>query len=85
MTQVTHANDELFSQLKVTEPEYVKFKSKDGTTVAGYLYKPIDYVTGKKYPTLLRPHGGPVWAYYAEFDHLPQLMAESVLRYACFV
>ena len=48
--------------------EYVHFKSKDGTTVAGYLYKPPDYQPGVKYPTILKPHGGPVWAYYAEFQ-----------------
>jgi len=77
LTQITHTNDALMSQLKLTHAEYVHFKSKDGTTVSGYLYKPLDYVSGKKYPTILRPHGGPVWAYYAEFDHLPQLLAAS--------
>jgi len=77
LTQITHTNDALMSQLKLSHGEYVHFKSKDGTTVSGYLYKPIDYVAGKKYPTILRPHGGPVWAYYAEFDHLPQLYAAN--------
>jgi dipeptidyl aminopeptidase/acylaminoacyl peptidase len=77
LTQITHTNDALMSQLKLTHGEYVHFKSKDGTIVAGYLYKPLDYVPGKKYPTILRPHGGPVWAYYAEFDHLPQLFAAN--------
>jgi len=77
LTQITHTNDALLSQLKLSHGEYVHFKSKDGTTVAGYLYKPLDYVPGKKYPTLLKPHGGPVWAYYAEFDHLAQLYAAN--------
>ncbi len=77
LTQVTHVNDALMRQLKLSHGEYVHFKSKDGTTVAGYLYKPVDYTPGKKYPTILRPHGGPVWAYYAEFDHLPQLYAAN--------
>lgn len=77
LDRLTHTNDGLFSQLKLSQPEYVKFKSKDGTTVAGYLYKPIDYVAGKKYPTLLRPHGGPVWAYYAEFAQFAQLFAAN--------
>jgi dipeptidyl aminopeptidase/acylaminoacyl peptidase len=77
LTQITHTNDALMSQFKLSHGEYVHFKSKDGTTVSGYLYKPVDYVAGKKYPTILRPHGGPVWAYYAEFDHLPQLYAAS--------
>jgi dipeptidyl aminopeptidase/acylaminoacyl peptidase len=77
LTQITHSNDALMSQLKLSHGEYVHFKSKDGTLISGYLYKPIDYVPGKKYPTILRPHGGPVWAYYAEFDHLPQLYAAN--------
>jgi dipeptidyl aminopeptidase/acylaminoacyl peptidase len=77
LTQITNTNDTLISQLKLSHSEYVHFKSKDGTTVSGYLYKPVDYVQGKKYPTILRLHGGPVWAYYAEFDHLPQLLAAN--------
>src|SRR6266699_3428551 len=48
---------------------------KDGTTVAGYLYKPLDYTPGKKVPTLLNPHGGPVGQYAAAFYHLAQLYA----------
>jgi dipeptidyl aminopeptidase/acylaminoacyl peptidase len=75
--RVTHTNDALMSQLKLSQGEYVSFKSKDGTIVHGYMYKPLDYVPGKKYPTLLRPHGGPVWAYYAEFSHLAQLFAAN--------
>ncbi len=77
LTQITHTNDAFLGQLKFTHGEYVHFKSKDGTIVSGYLYKPVDYVPGKKYPAILRPHGGPVWAYYAEFDHLPQLLAAN--------
>jgi dipeptidyl aminopeptidase/acylaminoacyl peptidase len=77
LTRITHSNDELLAKLKLVQGEYVKFKSKDGTTVSGYMYKPLDYVAGEKYPTLLRPHGGPVWAYYAEFEHLAQLLAAN--------
>jgi dipeptidyl aminopeptidase/acylaminoacyl peptidase len=77
LTQITHSNDALMSQLRLSHGEYVHFKCKDGTTVSGYLYKPLGYVPGTKYPTILRPHGGPVWAYYAEFDHLPQLYAAN--------
>lgn len=77
VTQITHTNDALLSQLKLSHGEYVHFKSKDGATVSGYLYKPLDYLPGKRYPTILRPHGGPVWAYYAEFAHLPQLLAAN--------
>jgi dipeptidyl aminopeptidase/acylaminoacyl peptidase len=75
--QITHTNDTLISQLKLSPGEYVHFKSQDGTTVSGYLYKPLDYTPGKKVPTLLRPHGGPVWAWYAEFQPDIQLFAAN--------
>jgi dipeptidyl aminopeptidase/acylaminoacyl peptidase len=77
LTRLTKTNDALISQLRLSQPEYVHFKSKDGTSVAGYLYKPVDYAAGKKVPTLLRPHGGPVGQYTASFDHLAQLFAAN--------
>jgi dipeptidyl aminopeptidase/acylaminoacyl peptidase len=77
LTRLTKANDAFLAQLRLVKPEYVQFKSKDGTTVHGYVYKPLDCTPGKKYPTILRPHGGPVWAYYAEFTHLAQLLAAN--------
>ena len=76
-TRVTHVNDAWVSSLKWSTGEYVAFKSKDGTTAHGFMYKPIDYVVGKKYPTVVRPHGGPVWAYYSEYQDLAQLLAAN--------
>ena len=77
LTRITHVNDAFMAKIRIVTPEYVKFTSKDGTTVAGYLYKPLDYVAGKKYPTLLIPHGGPVGAYYGDFNHFWQLLAAN--------
>jgi dipeptidyl aminopeptidase/acylaminoacyl peptidase len=76
-TRITHVNDAFLAKIKMVTPEYVKFKSKDGTMVAGYLYKPLDYVAGKKYPAILHPHGGPVGAYYGDFNHFSQLFAAN--------
>jgi len=76
-TRLTQTNDALISQLRQAKVEYVHFKSKDGTSVAGYLYKPANFDAAKKYPTLLRPHGGPVSEYTASFDHLAQLFAAN--------
>ena len=77
LTRLTKTNDTLISQLRLAKVEYVHFKSKDGTSVAGYLYKPVDFDAAKKFPTLLRPHGGPVGQYSASFDHLAQLFAAN--------
>jgi dipeptidyl aminopeptidase/acylaminoacyl peptidase len=77
LQKLTTTNDALMAELRLPDVEYVHFKSKDGTTVAGYLYKPPDYQPGRRYPTILKPHGGPVWAYYAEFNFDPQLFAAN--------
>ena len=77
LRKLTTTNDALLAELRLPDVEYVHFKSKDGTTVAGYLYKPPDYQPGVRYPTILKPHGGPVWAYYAEFNFDPQLFAAN--------
>jgi dipeptidyl aminopeptidase/acylaminoacyl peptidase len=76
-TRLTKTNDALFAQLRLAQAHYVHFKSKDGTAVAGYLYKPLDYAPGKKVPALLNPHGGPVGQYSASFYHLAQLYAAN--------
>src|SRR6266478_344417 len=77
LTRLTKTNDALFAQLHLAQADYVHFKSKDGTSIAGYLYKPVDYTPGKKVPTLLNPHGGPVGQYSASFYHLAQLYAAN--------
>jgi len=41
--------------------EYVTFKAKNGTTVSGYMYKPLGYTAGKSIGKSA-PHGGR-WAY----------------------
>jgi dipeptidyl aminopeptidase/acylaminoacyl peptidase len=77
LRRLTTTNDALMSQIRLPSVEYVHFKSKDGTLVAGYLYKPPDYKPGVRYPAILQPHGGPVGAYYAEFYFQPQLYAAN--------
>jgi dipeptidyl aminopeptidase/acylaminoacyl peptidase len=77
LKKITTTNDAVLAELRLPEVEYVHFKSNDGTTIAGYWYKPVGYQAGTKYPTILRPHGGPVWAYYAEFMFDAQLFAAN--------
>jgi dipeptidyl aminopeptidase/acylaminoacyl peptidase len=56
---LTHQNDALMAELKLGATEDFSCKAKDGTEVHGLLVKPPDYEPGRKYPTLLRIHGGP--------------------------
>ena len=77
LQRLTHVNDAWLAQFKIAQAEYVSFQSKDGTLVHGYLYRPVDYVPGKKYPAIIKPHGGPVEEYEAEFEDLVQLFAAN--------
>lgn len=59
LRKLTSHNDALMSGIQLGATEDVSFKSKDGTEVHGLLTKPPAYESGKKYPMLLRIHGGP--------------------------
>lgn len=56
---LTHHNDKLFSELQLGAVEEFTCEAKDGNEVHGLIVKPPHYQPGKKYPTLLRIHGGP--------------------------
>jgi dipeptidyl aminopeptidase/acylaminoacyl peptidase len=73
--QLTHFNDELFSKLKLTEPEEIWYQSFDGKRIQTWVQKPPDFSPNKKYPLILNIHGGPHAAYGYIFDHEFQWMA----------
>jgi dipeptidyl aminopeptidase/acylaminoacyl peptidase len=73
--QVTRVNDELFSELTVTEPEEITYASFDGKRIQAWVQKPPDFDPSKKYPLILNIHGGPHAAYGYTFDHEFQWMA----------
>jgi dipeptidyl aminopeptidase/acylaminoacyl peptidase len=52
---------------RLVPSETIRYRSKDGTELEGLLVKPLDYVPGKRYPTILRLHGGPVYQFSHEF------------------
>jgi dipeptidyl aminopeptidase/acylaminoacyl peptidase len=59
LRKLTHQNDALLADLQLGTTEDFTSKSKDGTVVNGLLVKPASYEPGKRYPMLLRIHGGP--------------------------
>ena len=72
---LSRQNDGWLSRVKLGSVEPISFKSRDGTAVNGFAVKPPDFVSGKRYPTILRIHGGPVSQYQAEFDFQLQTLA----------
>ncbi len=74
-TRITDANKVLWSQLNLTAPEEINYKSFDGLPIQGWIQKPPDFDPKKKYPLILNIHGGPHTAYGWVFDHEFQWMA----------
>ncbi|MFD1467062.1 S9 family peptidase [Hymenobacter caeli] len=68
-------NDAWLKGVTLGAVEPIQAKSKDGTLVSGFTIKPVGYQAGRKYPAILRIHGGPVaqfgygfsfeWQYFA--------------------
>jgi dipeptidyl aminopeptidase/acylaminoacyl peptidase len=59
LRKLTTHNDALISELQLGATEDVNFKSKDGAEIHGIITKPPAFESGRKYPLLLRIHGGP--------------------------
>ncbi len=73
--RLSHQNDSLLAGLRLGAMDGISFKSRDGTTINGFLLKPPNYQAGKRYPTILRNHGGPVSQHEYELDVMWQLFA----------
>jgi dipeptidyl aminopeptidase/acylaminoacyl peptidase len=61
------SHNDWLAQKKLARYEEISFKSGDGTAIDGFVVKPLDYVPGRRYPTILRIHGGPVYQFSHEF------------------
>ena len=73
--RLTSFNDELFSQLTMSEPEEIWYDSFDGRKIQGWILKPPGFDASKKYPMIVQIHGGPHAAYGNTFTHEFQWMA----------
>ncbi len=77
LRQLTSTNKDFLAQIQLAEVKNVQFKSKDGTEVEGFFYKPPGFDNKFRYPTLLRIHGGPVSQYDFRFNFDAQLFAAN--------
>jgi dipeptidyl aminopeptidase/acylaminoacyl peptidase len=75
--QLTHHNDEWLASVRVAPVEEITAKSKDGTSISGFMVKPPDFIAGRRYPTVLQIHGGPVSQYANSFMPLWQILASQ--------
>jgi dipeptidyl aminopeptidase/acylaminoacyl peptidase len=77
LRQLTRQNAALLAQVQLASVEPTVAKSRDGTLISGFVVKPLDYLVGRRYPTVLRIHGGPVWQFSYSFSFDWQLLAAS--------
>jgi len=75
--QITWVNTELLNQLELGKTEEVHFKAPDGWDIEGFVTLPPNYKKGRRYPTILRIHGGPVGQYGQGFSTGSQLYAAN--------
>jgi dipeptidyl aminopeptidase/acylaminoacyl peptidase len=55
----------------------VEFESPDGTLVEAFVTKPPGFVQGRKYPTMLHIHGGPVGQFSYGYDFSNEFLAAN--------
>ncbi len=77
LSQLTRTNEALLTELNLAAVKNVQFASKDGTEIEGFIFTPPDYRAGRRYPTILRIHGGPVSQYDFSFNADAQLLAAN--------
>ncbi len=77
LDRLTRINDEFLGSIALGAKETVSFKSADGTVVQAFVTKPPGFVAGRKYPTILHIHGGPVGQFGWGFDFKSQYFAAN--------
>ena len=71
---VTHFN-ETWKQIPLVKPEFLRYKSFDGTQIEAALLKPVGYQAGTKVPLVVIVHGGPTGRWADSFQSWGQLLA----------
>lgn len=75
--KLTTVNDSLLAHMHLEPYEKVRFKSKDGTPVEGFVIKPAGFDPSGKYPLILWIHGGPIGQYTYDLHATGQFFAAS--------
>lgn len=73
--QLTQINAEIFAEVAIATPERFTAQAEGGPRVDGWVIKPTEFVAGKRYPTVLQIHGGPMTMYASSFFFEFQLLA----------
>ena len=77
VTQLTFYNEDFINNKGIGSTQEISFKSFDNENIHGMLVKPSNFDSNKKYPLLIRIHGGPVSQYGLSFRFDWQLFASN--------
>ena len=74
---LTHVNDQLLSQIDMSDGEAFSFRGAKGDEVEGTIVKPPNFDASKKYPVKFLIHGGPQGAWGDDWSYRwnPELFA----------
>ena len=75
LKRITYEGDDVLSNVALGAVSVVHWTSKEGISLEGIATFPSGYVTGKTYPFVVFPHGGPEANDSLEFDALSRLLA----------
>ena len=77
LEQRSHTNTELLAEIELGQMEKIRFQSQDGTEIESFVIKPPGFEEGKRYPAVLRIHGGPQSQYDFSFTFERQFFAAN--------
>ncbi|MEJ2542248.1 MAG: S9 family peptidase, partial [Gemmatimonadota bacterium] len=77
LERLTAVNDSVLALLELGEVREERWESAPGVEVEGFVHLPPDYEPGRRYPLLLRLHGGPVSQYSHSFNFEAHLFAAN--------
>ena len=81
---LTAHNDSLWAEVYVPRGEDVYFEGADGARVHGMVFLPVNFDPSRKYPLLVRIHGGPQQMFGRAFRHEYALFAgRGYVVFAC--
>ena len=79
----SNLNSDLLEYRNLATAEEIWYKSSiDGNDIQGWIVKPFDFDTSKKYPLLVENHGGPISNYGDRFS--PEIQLYAAAGYVVF-
>lgn len=72
---LTDFNGSLLFELALSRPEPISYTGHEDWDIEGWIMKPVGFTGDKRYPLILKIHGGPHGAYGHSFNHHFQQLA----------